>query len=108
MNISFTESAVDKMRQVVGEQEEDFSGIRVAVEAGGCSGFQYAMKLEKGSREGDEVFDFNDIRVFVDEQSQIYLDGATVDYVSNWKGEGFEFKNPNSTGTCGCGESFSA
>ena len=92
----------------MGSQGKDFSGIRVAVIGGGCSGFQYAMNLEHKSKEGDEIIDVGEFKVFVDEQSMLYLDGPQIDYVETVEGAGFKFNNPNVTGTCGCGESFHA
>ena len=103
-----SEVAAGKMRETLAGKGAQFIGIRVAVEAGGCSGFQYAMNLEKESREGDEVLQLDGLQVFVDEQSMLYLEGTEIDYESSFTGEGFRFKNPNTTGTCGCGESFSA
>lgn len=106
--LTATERAVHKMKQVVEENGAAEAGIRVAVAAGGCSGFQYSMKLETAAQEGDQVMQFDGLQVFIDEQSGLYLDGTEIDYEESWKGEGFRFKNPNVTGTCGCGESFSA
>ncbi|HSR53301.1 MAG TPA: iron-sulfur cluster assembly accessory protein [Acidobacteriota bacterium] len=107
--IDMTSRAVEKMKQVVAEQnDQTILGIRVAVEAGGCSGFQYAMKVERDPQVDDQVIERDGLKVIVDEQSLMYLDGTQIDYESSWKGEGFRFKNPNVTGTCGCGESFSA
>ncbi len=105
--ITLTERAITKMKEFVASQESDFAGIRVAVEGGGCSGFQYAMNLENEERAGDEVIRESGIQVFVDEQSLLYLDGTQIDYEESWKGEGFRFNNPNTSGSCGCGESVS-
>ncbi|MEE8584805.1 MAG: iron-sulfur cluster assembly accessory protein [Acidobacteriota bacterium] len=105
--LDLTDRAIDRLKEMVAEQSEAFAGIRFAVEAGGCSGFQYSMKLENDKQDGDEVIQLNGVQVFVDEQSLLYLDGTQIDYVQNWKGEGFQFSNPNVSGTCGCGESFS-
>ena len=105
--LNLTDRAIDRLEEMVAEQSEAFAGIRVAVEAGGCSGFQYSMKLENDKQDGDEVIQLSGVQVFVDEQSLLYLDGTQIDYVQNWKGEGFQFTNPNVSGTCGCGESFS-
>ncbi|HLV02659.1 MAG TPA: iron-sulfur cluster assembly accessory protein [Acidobacteriota bacterium] len=106
--LSFTEKAVQKVQEVIGSQPdaEGFRGIRVSVVGGGCSGFQYAMNLERESRENDQVIQVDGFQVFVDEQSMIYLDGTEIDYIETVQGAGFKFNNPNVSGTCGCGESF--
>ena len=106
--ITLTEKATTKVTEVLGEQTENFVGIRLAVSGGGCSGFQYAMDLERESRQGDQIVEINGFKVFVDEQSLLYLEGTQIDYVENIQGAGFKFNNPNVTGTCGCGESFQA
>ena len=108
--LSLTQTAVDKVREAISQQEEPeaFGGIRVSVVGGGCSGFQYAMKLEENEAEGDQVIEVDGFKVFVDEQSSLYLEGTQIDYVQTVQGEGFKFNNPNVSGTCGCGESFQA
>jgi iron-sulfur cluster assembly accessory protein len=83
-------------------------GLRVSVQPGGCSGFKYGLLIEDQSAEDDFVIDQDGFRVFVDPFSAQYIQGVTVDYVSSMQGSGFTFKNPNSTGGCGCGSSFSA
>lgn len=104
--ITLTEKAIDRVREFIGEQNEPYSGIRVAVVAGGCSGFEYRMNLEKSERDGDEVIEADGFKVFVDPHSMLYLDGTKIDFVESIRGSGFSFENPNSTGACGCGESF--
>jgi iron-sulfur cluster assembly accessory protein len=86
----------------------DVGGLRVSVQPGGCSGFKYGLLIEDRSAEDDLVLDQDGFRVFVDPFSAQYLNGVTIDYVSSMQGSGFTFKNPNSTGGCGCGSSFSA
>lgn len=83
-------------------------GLRVAVQPGGCSGFKYSLLIEDKPAEDDTVVQHEGFQVFVDPFSYQYLGGVTVDYVSSMQGSGFTFKNPNSTGGCGCGSSFSA
>ena len=93
------------------EQERvapDQGGLRVSVQPGGCSGFKYGLLIEEQAGEDDFVLDQDGFRVFVDPFSAQYLSGVTIDYVSSMQGSGFTFKNPNSTGGCGCGSSFSA
>jgi iron-sulfur cluster assembly accessory protein len=104
--IRLTENAVSKVKEVIGEQAELYAGIRVAVVGGGCSGFQYAMNLERAGREGDEVLEVDGLKVFVDDQSAPYLQDTEIDYIETIQGAGFKFNNPNARNTCGCGESF--
>lgn len=108
--VTLTEKAQLKVKEAIAEQPdaESYSGIRLAVVGGGCSGFQYAMKLEEASREGDHVVPVDGFQVFVDEQSMLYLDGTEIDFVETPQGSGFKFNNPNVHSTCGCGESFKA
>ena len=83
-------------------------GLRVSVMPGGCSGFKYGLVIEDAAAEDDLVFENDGFKVFVDPFSAQYLSGTTIDYVSSMQGSGFTFSNPNSTGGCGCGSSFSA
>ena len=86
----------------------DKGGLRVSVQPGGCSGFKYGLLIEDASAEDDLILDQDGFKVFVDPFSAQYLSGVTIDYVTSMQGSGFTFKNPNSTGGCGCGSSFSA
>lgn len=86
----------------------DVGGLRVSVMPGGCSGFKYGLVIEDKSADDDIVVEYGSFKVFVDPFSAQYLSGTTIDYVSSMQGSGFTFKNPNSTGGCGCGSSFSA
>lgn len=106
--VRLTEKAVAKVREVLDQQDpqQGIQGVRVAVVGGGCSGFQYAMNLEKSSQEGDRVVEVDGFKVFVDEQSSLYLQGTEIDFVETPQGSGFKFNNPNVRSTCGCGESF--
>lgn len=83
-------------------------GLRVSVQPGGCSGFKYGLLIEDAAADDDLIIDQTGFRVFVDPFSAQYLSGVTIDYVTSMQGSGFTFKNPNSTGGCGCGSSFSA
>ena len=83
-------------------------GLRVSVMPGGCSGFKYGLLIEDEAAEDDLVVGQGEWRVFVDPFSAQYLNGVIIDYASSMQGSGFTFKNPNSTGGCGCGSSFSA
>ena len=83
-------------------------GLRVSVQPGGCSGFKYGLLIEDQAAEDDTVLDQDGFKVFVDPFSAQYINGVVIDYVTSMQGSGFTFKNPNSTGGCGCGSSFSA
>ena len=86
----------------------DKGGLRVSVQPGGCSGFKYGLLIEDQSAEDDLVIEQQGFKIFIDPFSAQYISGVTVDYVSSMQGSGFTFKNPNATGGCGCGSSFSA
>lgn len=108
MAITLTEKAEEKVKAILAEQPDTYAGLRIQVVGGGCSGFSYRMGFDKSySEDTDQVFDFDGLRVFVDRSSLLHMDGAEVDYVEGLHGAGFKFNNPNATGTCGCGESFS-
>jgi iron-sulfur cluster assembly protein len=83
-------------------------GLRVSVQPGGCSGFKYSLVIEDKSAEDDFVMDNDGFKVFIDPFSAQYISGVTIDYVTSMQGSGFTFKNPNATGGCGCGSSFTA
>jgi iron-sulfur cluster assembly protein len=108
--LNVTESAATEIRKFMASEEglPETSGLRVRVVPGGCSGFQYSLNIEEQSREGDFVLDEKGVRMFVDMFSAQYLNGVEIDYVSGVMGSGFTFKNPNATGSCGCGSSFTA
>jgi iron-sulfur cluster assembly protein len=109
MVIHVTDAAAEAARGAIeseGRSCED-TFIRVGVRAGGCSGFSYALAFDTAQRDGDVVTAKGDVRFLVDERSKVYLMGTTLDYTSGLNGQGFVFKNPNTTGSCGCGQSFS-
>jgi len=108
--LNVTESAASEIRKFMATEEglPETSGLRVRVVPGGCSGFQYSLNIEEQSREGDFVMDEKGVRMFIDMFSAQYLNGVEIDYVSGVMGSGFTFKNPNATGSCGCGSSFTA
>ena len=83
-------------------------GLRVSVQPGGCSGFRYGLLIEEQAAEDDLILEQDGFKVFVDPFSAQYLNGVTIDYVTSMQGSGFTFKNPNATGGCGCGSSFTA
>ena len=106
--ITVTEAAAGKIRELLTEEGKTDSGLRVFVQGGGCSGFQYGLMIEESGGVGDQQFESNGVRLFVDPVSISYLKGAEVDFVDTITGGGFTIKNPNATSTCGCGSSFSA
>jgi iron-sulfur cluster assembly protein len=109
MNLYLTDTAAAEVKKFMAEEELPAEGgLRVRVIPGGCSGFQYAMEIEEASQEDDSVLDVQGIKVFVDMFSAQYLDNVEIDYVSSVMGSGFTFKNPNASGGCGCGSSFTA
>jgi iron-sulfur cluster assembly protein len=106
--LTLTAAAIEKVRQIMAERGEEEGGLRVAVIGGGCSGLQYQMSLDKEPNADDKIIEQEGLKVFVDARSMQYLEGTKVDYVDGLNGSGFKFDNPNSRGTCGCGESFYA
>jgi iron-sulfur cluster insertion protein len=106
--INVTEAAAGKIRELLVEEGKADSGLRVFVQGGGCSGFQYGLMIEESGGVGDQLFESNGVRLFVDPVSLSYLKGAEVDFVDTITGGGFTIKNPNASSTCGCGSSFSA
>lgn len=107
--ILVTEAAAGKIKELLVEEDKADSGLRVFVQGGGCSGFQYGLMIdEAGVGVGDQVFESNGVKLLVDPVSLSYLKGAEVDFVDTITGGGFTIKNPNASSTCGCGSSFSA
>lgn len=106
--IELSERAVGKVKEILETQEPKPAGLRIAVVGGGCSGFSYSMAFESAPNMLDKTYEFDGLKVYIDQASMLYLDGAKVDYVETLEGSGFKFDNPNVTRTCGCGSSFSA
>ena len=106
--IQLTDTAVGKVKEILEGQEPKPAGLRISVVGGGCSGFNYSMGFENDPVLLDKVYDFSGLKVYIDQASMLYLDGAKVDYVETPEGSGFKFDNPNVRTTCGCGSSFSA
>jgi len=108
--INVTEAAAEKINELLVDEQKVGAGLRVFVQGGGCSGFQYGLMIDEGAGDpsADQVFEVNGVRLFVDPISIRYLRGAEVDFVDNNMGGGFTIKNPNAKSTCGCGSSFSA
>ena len=106
INVSTT--AASKINELLSEEGKAGSGLRVFVQGGGCSGFQYGLMIDEGEGDAstDAVIESNGVKLLVDPISARYLKGAEVDFVDNITGGGFTIKNPNATSTCGCGSSF--
>jgi iron-sulfur cluster assembly accessory protein len=105
--VKLTAAAIVKVKEIMGTQDPIPAGLRIGVVGGGCSGFQYSMSFENASGMMDKVLRFEDLKVFVDATSAMYLNGCTVDYVETLEAAGFKFENPTVKSTCGCGSSFS-
>ena len=106
--LSLTDKAVEKVKYFAGTMpDSQGKPLRIFIQGGGCSGFQYGLMIEEGGGAGDQVYESNGVRLFVDPVSISYLKGAEVDFVDTVTGGGFTIKNPNATSTCGCGSSFS-
>jgi iron-sulfur cluster assembly protein len=105
--ITITSNAAAKVKGILAQEKESLpnGGLRIYVQGGGCSGFQYGMVLDEVG-EDDEVFELQGVKVVIDPASARYLDGAQVDYKDDMLGGGFAIKNPNAVSTCGCGHSF--
>ena len=110
MTLDVTDAAVTEIKKFISGEEglPETAGLRVRVVPGGCSGFQYSLNIEEDSRQGDFILDRGGIKLFVDMFSGQYLNGVKIDYVTGVMGSGFTFTNPNATGSCGCGTSFTA
>ena len=107
--INVTPSAASKINELLAEENKVNAGLRVFVQGGGCSGFQYGLMIEEGEGDAttDAVIESNGVKLLVDPISARYLTGAEVDFIDNITGGGFTIKNPNAKSTCGCGSSFS-
>ena len=103
--ITLTNSAVAQIQKLQAEKASEGQQLRILVEAGGCSGFEYGMSFDE-KKEGDQLFESNGVVFLVDETSLEYLDGSEVDFDDGLSGKGFEVRNPNASSTCGCGRSF--
>jgi iron-sulfur cluster assembly protein len=103
--MTITESAAAKIKQLIAE-EEDVNVLRVAIQGGGCSGFQYGLGFDRAAVEGDQEFEIHGVQAVVDPFSAPYLKGAEIDYVDSIEAAGFAINNPNATASCGCGHSF--
>jgi iron-sulfur cluster assembly protein len=108
--IQVTERALKRVRAAMAKEgvSPEEGGLRLGVQGGGCSGLSYNIRFDTKPRERDRVFEYDGIKVFVDPKSFIYLHGMVLDYEETLMKQGFNFVNPNSSKSCGCGSSFSA
>ena len=107
--ITITESAAAKVKELMAEEPESDGGVlRVAIQGGGCSGFQYELGFDRGPQDGDNEVEMHGVTVVVDPFSAPYLTGSEIDYVDALMGAGFAINNPNVQAACGCGSSFQA
>jgi iron-sulfur cluster assembly accessory protein len=104
--VQMTERAIGKVKEIMSSQEPAPSGLRISVVGGGCSGFSYSMAFENTPNILDKTYNYDGLKIFVDQASLLYLDGAEVDFVETLEGSGFKFNNPQVKSTCGCGSSF--
>lgn len=106
--ITLTESAVKAVQRFIKGADEEVAGLRILIEGGGCSGFQYGMRLEETKQADDVEVKFGNVTVLIDPMSAPLLSGVTVDFVDSLEGSGFKFENPNASASCACGSSFTA
>ena len=104
--VTITDKANKQVKFLLSELPSDV-GLRLAVKGGGCSGLSYDLQFDSGDEENDVVIEQDGYNVYMDAKSMIYLKGMSLDFEDGLQGKGFQFINPNATGTCGCGESFS-
>ena len=105
--LEFTPTAIDKiMDMIYGEKDLEEAAVRVAVVGGGCSGYSYDIGFIDSKNDDDELYEFENVTVYVDPMSMQYLNNTTIDYVESFNYSGFHFDNPNAKRTCGCGASF--
>ena len=105
--LQFSDSAANKVKQLIEEEGNPELKLRVFVTGGGCSGFQYGFTFDEVQNEDDSVMEKNGVKLLIDPMSYQYLVGAEIDYKEDLQGAQFVIKNPNATSTCGCGSSFS-
>jgi iron-sulfur cluster assembly accessory protein len=105
--IALTERAADKVRGLMAQEPAgEAEVLRIAIQGGGCGGFEYALGFDRGATADDAEYEFYGVRVVVDPASARYLKGSTIDFVESLKESGFKVDNPNASGSCGCGHSF--
>ena len=108
VDLTLTESAIEQVKKLMARDQRQGYGLRVAVADGGCSGYSYKLDFDNQQKPEDLILERNGVKVYVDRASVPYLAGTVIDFATGLYGGGFKFTNPNATGTCGCGTSFSA
>jgi iron-sulfur cluster assembly protein len=105
--VTLTARAAEKVSGLMaGEPAGEAEVLRVAIQGGGCSGFEYALGFDRGAQAGDHELEFHGVKVVVDPFSAPYLQGSTIDFLEGLQESGFKIDNPNASGSCGCGHSF--
>jgi len=105
--VTLTARAAEKVRGLMAEEPAgEAEVLRIAIQGGGCSGFEYALGFDRGAQAGDTELEFHEVRVVVDPFSAPYLKGATIDFLETLQESGFKIDNPNASSSCGCGHSF--
>ena len=107
MAIEITDNAIQEIRRLLEKEGISVGGLRVGVKGGGCSGLSYNLGFDTEARKGDKVFERDNVKLFCDLKSYIYLNNTVLDFDDGLMGKGFVFLNPNARNTCGCGDSFS-
>ena len=105
--INVSDSAKNRLLDILNQEKEKKQFVRVGVESGGCSGLSYKLDFDNDKNETDELIENNGIKLLIDKKSVLYLAGTTLEFSDGLNGKGFVFNNPNANRTCGCGESFS-
>jgi len=105
--LQLTEKAAQRVKSILNQQSHPDWGLRIKVQGGGCAGYSYKMDVEEKPQSQDQVLNFYGVSVFIDPKTALFIKGTEIDYVEELMQSGFRFKNPNSTGSCSCGESFS-
>lgn len=105
--LSLTEKAIEQVKTILARENLQGYGLRMGVVPSGCSGYSYHMDFEKEQKPADIVIEIDGLKIYVDSSIAKHLQGTVIDYTTGLQGAGFKFNNPNVTGTCGCGTSFS-
>ena len=108
MTVNLSEAALKQVKQLMAAQNLENVYLRMGVKGGGCSGLSYSLEFDNEVGPHDKTFDIDGVKVVVDAKSYLYLNGTTLDYVTQGLTGGFTFVNPNAKSSCGCGTSFSA
>src|SRR5580658_3486311 len=106
--LNVTPVATEKVKEIMGQQNPAPTALRIAVVGGGCSGFSYHMAFETQVNESDNVYEYDGLKVLVDQMSEMYLEGVEIDYIETIEGAGFSITSTKVSSSCGCGTSFCA